>query len=788
MEGADAEQLVESPAQRTEDRMNGDSDSSGSDDGVSPSALAQARAAVAAAPTSYDAHLHLVGLLRAEDLDALRTARDAFASACPLPPPVWLEWLDDEIRVAATAAERAHVSSRVALRALGDYLSVEVALACIRFEGDRLRRSEVSEDDFERWFALHCGNVTDSAAAVCQAAGHVFPNGIAVWRTYREQLKLANASRAVQIRALAQQLSIPLRGNGAEPRDQELFGAAASLAGHSSDPADCATVGELAESHNLELAPVLDLFEGKLLAAGSKSDDHTGTRTDELVAQYAAYAASEEARSPVAACVVWERCVAECFLHAQAWLLFAEYVRRCSPSGVKRLSLLRRAVRNVPWCLPAWTALLEAAGAQGPDASLSVAREVVAGATPHVMQSDDVSSAERLSSMLVIVCQGAEMDGPRQTAISYNVAGSTSWAAVQTLAAALDRSLASRTLAMEEVIAVRGGEARWWILYAQMLESEAAARNVYQRGLAAVSSSEEAAAVGQAWLFFEGRRASPANSGLYAAAQAAVDGRVRSAPGGASGPHLVDRPHARRKRPPPPLPRPRRKKPAAGTSGPNVVSEAQSGTTATPSTAPAAVSNDGATTVRAPATVPASGTGKKPPKGRPPAEEVACEPNVVFVNNLDYTVTSDTLREVFGAAGEIADVRLPRRRDGAAKGFAYVEFSDDAAVAAALALNKMKISGREAWVRRSKPPKGKPGTARAAQPSDAGEGSGSNARSTPRPPAAMLRPRVCLNSAAVTSAQAARAAASDDVEMDQVTDAPKRQLGQDDFRAMLRRE
>ena len=60
----------------------------------------------------------------------------------------------------------------------------------------------------------------------------------------------------------------------------------------------------------------------------------------------------------------------------------------------------------------------------------------------------------------------------------------------------------------------------------------------------------------------------------------------------------------------------------------------------------------------------------------------------VFVKNLDFGVTAETLQAVFGVCGEIKEVRLVKNHFGKSKGFAYIEFAAEAPVAAALAMDR----------------------------------------------------------------------------------------------------
>jgi cold-inducible RNA-binding protein len=68
----------------------------------------------------------------------------------------------------------------------------------------------------------------------------------------------------------------------------------------------------------------------------------------------------------------------------------------------------------------------------------------------------------------------------------------------------------------------------------------------------------------------------------------------------------------------------------------------------------------------------------------------------LFVGNLDFGTTQDDLRTLFGEAGEVVSVTLPRDRDsGRPRGFAFVEMSTGEQAAAAVeSLNGFALHGR----------------------------------------------------------------------------------------------
>ena len=77
----------------------------------------------------------------------------------------------------------------------------------------------------------------------------------------------------------------------------------------------------------------------------------------------------------------------------------------------------------------------------------------------------------------------------------------------------------------------------------------------------------------------------------------------------------------------------------------------------------------------------------------------------LYVGNLPYSATEQSLREAFATSGTVDSVSLITDRDtGQSKGFAFVEMSTDAeAQAATQAMNGASLDGRQIKVSEAKP-------------------------------------------------------------------------------------
>jgi RNA recognition motif-containing protein len=77
----------------------------------------------------------------------------------------------------------------------------------------------------------------------------------------------------------------------------------------------------------------------------------------------------------------------------------------------------------------------------------------------------------------------------------------------------------------------------------------------------------------------------------------------------------------------------------------------------------------------------------------------------LFVGNLEFTVTSDDLRELFAQAGTVADaVVISDKMSGRSRGFGFVEMgSEDEAKAAIEKFNQYDLKGRKLNVNEARP-------------------------------------------------------------------------------------
>jgi RNA recognition motif-containing protein len=75
-------------------------------------------------------------------------------------------------------------------------------------------------------------------------------------------------------------------------------------------------------------------------------------------------------------------------------------------------------------------------------------------------------------------------------------------------------------------------------------------------------------------------------------------------------------------------------------------------------------------------------------------DAAAMDPKTLYVLGLTEAATKEGIRALFEPCGAVADVRLMRDREGALRGFCYVEFEDANGAAAGLSKDREVYQGK----------------------------------------------------------------------------------------------
>lgn len=81
----------------------------------------------------------------------------------------------------------------------------------------------------------------------------------------------------------------------------------------------------------------------------------------------------------------------------------------------------------------------------------------------------------------------------------------------------------------------------------------------------------------------------------------------------------------------------------------------------------------------------------------------------LYVGNISYNTTVESLKEAFGAFGEVLSAEvITDKFSGRSKGFGFVELEDDAAMAAIDKMNDTELDGRKIIVNEARPKEDRP--------------------------------------------------------------------------------
>ena len=125
-------------------------------------------------PYNYSAHLSLIELLRnTEDFLRLREARQTFSEFYPLTPELWLQWINDERKIASSEEEKKFITG-LFVKAVEDYVSVDLWLEYCQFCIGGIG----TEDGVN--------NARDVFEKAITSCGRNIAKGSYVWDAYRE--------------------------------------------------------------------------------------------------------------------------------------------------------------------------------------------------------------------------------------------------------------------------------------------------------------------------------------------------------------------------------------------------------------------------------------------------------------------------------------------------------------------------------------------------------------------------------------------------------------------------
>ncbi|KAF8567204.1 hypothetical protein P879_07258 [Paragonimus westermani] len=325
-------------------------------------------------PNSYELHTRLINSLRKlGNLDELSAARENMNAMYPLSPKLWLDWIEDERKIATSDDEKRKVEG-LFKRAVEDY------------------------DDPSIWqeyclFAI--GNLQPGSAESIRATEHIFETALShqglnvaaansLWEIYRDlQLVLFGQQNpgSTQLtedrlkcidKLYRRQLRLPLltMESTLEAYEEFLKHSSSTLYPQQDQtsslvPPDCMKEYEKAKAQLSLLLP----FEERIEAASAGPETDSVAAWEAYLDWIVSYPRDEpsdgvpkrkskslaEEFSPNHICCLFERAITTHCLQATIWLRFVSYLEDKLPSDRQRLlHVLARSVRNCPWSVDLW--------------------------------------------------------------------------------------------------------------------------------------------------------------------------------------------------------------------------------------------------------------------------------------------------------------------------------------------------------------------------------------------------------------------------------------------------
>ncbi|XP_050375592.1 uncharacterized protein LOC126793188 isoform X6 [Argentina anserina] len=336
-----------------------DSDSSSnSGEALQNMELQTLEAELAANPSNYDANVQYIKILRkTADIEKLREAREAMSKVFPLTPSMWKDWAEDEAAMSSGPEAFATVQ-KIYEQGVFDYLSVSLWREYLKF---------VQENDPSVKEASPAGisKARDFFERALTAAGLHVSEGNKIWEAYREYEQAilhtidgndaqAREKQIQRIRVIYQrQLSVPhvdMRSTLLAYKAWEMEQGTVVDTG-SSDQDGISTHVASAFQKTLDIYNARVHFE-ELISQHDMPDR-------ERLKQFTNYLKFEQSSGdPARVQVLYERAITEFPIEGQLWLDYTRYLDKTLKVGKIISNVYSRAIRNCPWVGELWVRYL----------------------------------------------------------------------------------------------------------------------------------------------------------------------------------------------------------------------------------------------------------------------------------------------------------------------------------------------------------------------------------------------------------------------------------------------
>ncbi|XP_020261925.1 squamous cell carcinoma antigen recognized by T-cells 3 isoform X2 [Asparagus officinalis] len=712
-EAGDAERGPE-PKNPSSHSSSSSSDSDSDEEGVDETQLLTLESQLQENPWNYEAHVQYIqSLRRLGHIEKLRKARESMKEHYPLTPKMWQEWAKDEVSLNRSSEVFADIEKLYEC-GVHEYLSVPLWCDYLNFvqECDQLV-SQCAPDGILKMRSLFERALT--------AAGVHVVEGSKIWEAYREYEQAIfltigddnNEEKSKQVDRIRtlfhRQLSIPLvdlestlvnyrlweveQGNTSD-MNSELDGVPANVVS--------------AYKKALEMYNARSMYEDQL----SKSDISDPDRFQSFM-------------------VLYERAVSKLPLFSELWLKYCSYLDTTLKVSHIVKDVYSRAVRNCSWVGDLWVRYLlslERLGASEKELSAVFERSIQC-----VFQSFE----EYLNLFLTRIDglrRRISFDGKKEDGLHYTLIRDmfqraadyfsaemiriddllrlySYWARLEVT---LGKDIVAARDVWESLIKKSGSILEVWQGYIEMRigfghinEARSLYRRCYTKRLSGTGSEE----ICYSWLRFEREYGT---LGDFDLALSKVTPRLKELEmfktqqeiNGSSFPakenNLVSRnvPEKRKmitstsvKQPPS-----KRRKDAAPKAG--EVSHADS-------IKNSKNKHDAEVTDKAEAAT-SSKSVEIDANTKQSKRNLYTDQCTAYISNINLEAKEEHLREFFSDGGGVTAIRLPKdKQTGKQRGFAYVDFSDEEHLAAAIAKNKQKMLGKKLSIARADPTQGR---------------------------------------------------------------------------------
>jgi len=297
--------------------------------------ISELEAELCSNPYNYAAHLELVTVLRqSEDFEKLRNARNKFSEYYPLTGELWIEWINDELKIATSEDDKKMVEELFE-KGVKDYLSVDLWLEYCQYSIGGIG----SEEGIVKAREVH-----EKALVAC---GLHVSKGSLVWETFKEfetallSMMASTGSDEIEKKFAGQkkridnihkrQLRIPLLGI------EQTFSEYSQFVEDVPDPV---VVSDYKKAKEKLFAR--EKFESNLAVENSL----------EHFQEYIKFELKEN--DPTRIQMIFERAITIHCLESSLWSEYLTYLDSSLKISSVSLPVFARAIRNVPWAETIW--------------------------------------------------------------------------------------------------------------------------------------------------------------------------------------------------------------------------------------------------------------------------------------------------------------------------------------------------------------------------------------------------------------------------------------------------